>query len=529
MKTNLNMQSKPTNKSGILFLIVLFILSANTYAGVTTNYFNVLDYGASGKGENLDTEAVQKAIDAAHERGGGTVFFPAGKYLLKTVILKSNVRLLLDNGATILGSTNMTEFIPELGSFRDSGGRKFGTSIIFARNAENISIEGNGTINGQGFKEFYPNVDTVARPSIIRLIDCKRVTVKDLTLINSAAWVQHYIRCEDLNIIGLTVNSYSNKNNDGLDIESCERVYITGCKIDSEDDSIVLKTLTTKACKDVVISDCILGGLKSAIKTGTESIGNFENITITNCSVYGTRGISLIAVDGGSIDNVTISNLSMRNSYAVVILRLAERMRHYNVDESLRPKTAGTLKNIMISNIQAVNVTESNDFITGIPGHYIENVSLNNIRIEYAGGGKKTDSEREIPEMIKDYPKAKMFGVLPSYGLYIRHARNITMNDIELSYVDTEERSAIIFDDVQHSSLNGLKAESGETSSPLIWAKNSSEIKIQNSSPLSMTDVFLKADSSKKLFLINNELSRSVKDVLTDKQSEQEIQKINNY
>jgi polygalacturonase len=518
--------------NNILRIFILFILispSLEAFERDSSNYNNVLDYGATGKGINYDTKAVQNAIDSTFAKGGGTVYFPAGKFLIKTIVLKSNVRLLLDNGAIILGSTEMKEFKPEYGSFRDSGGRKFGAALIYAEGAENIAIEGNGTINGQGFKKYYPNTEDVARPSIIRFKNCKRVKIKDVRLINSAAWVQHYIRCEDLTISGITVYSYSNKNNDGLDIESCERVYITGCNINTEDDSIVLKALTTKPCKDVVISDCIISGLKSAIKTGTESIGNFENITISNCTIYGTRGINLIAVDGGSINNITISNISMRDTYAVIILRLAERMRPYNVSERERPKTAGTFQNIMINNIQAINVTESNDFITGIPGHYIENVTISNVRIEYAGAGKRLDSEREIDEMIREYPKAKMFGTLPSYGLFVRHVKNIKLNNLTFSYKDKDERSVLIFDDVINGTINDLTAQSNETAAPFIWLKNSEKIKIRSSSPIGKTAVFLKAELSKEIILLNNELSLSNKDLQFDNQTKNEIIKINNY
>lgn len=520
------------NKNKILLVFLLSIIintSASAFSGDPSNYHNVLDYGASGNGINYDTEAVQNAIDSTFAQGGGTVFFPAGKFLIKTIVLKSNVRLLLDNGAIILGSTEMKEFKPEFGSFRDSGGRKFGAALIYAEGSENIAIEGNGTINGQGFKKFYPNTDDVARPSIIRFIDCKRVNIKDIHLINSAAWVQHYIRCQDLTISGITVYSHTNKNNDGLDIESCKRVYVTGCNINAEDDSIVLKALTTEPCEDIVISDCIISGLKSAIKTGTESIGNFNNITISNCTIYGTRGINLIAVDGGSINNVTISNISMRNTYAVIILRLAERMRPYDVAEGQRPKTAGTFKNIMINNIQATNVTESNDFITGIPGHYIENVTMSNVRIDYVGGGKRSDSEREINEMIKEYPKAKMFGTLPSYGMFVRHAKNIKLINISYSYKEKEGRSVLKFEDVIDGTINGLTAQSNDMAAPFIWLKNSEKIKIQNSTPIGRTSVFLKAENSKEIVLINNKLSLSDREVQTDKHTKKEIIKINNF
>lgn len=492
-----------TGKNYLLILIILFsaILKGQSHFPIS---FNIRDYGAVGDGQTYDTESIQKSIDIAYENGGGTILFPAGTYLTRTLILKDNITLLLSNGCTILGSTDLNTFNPAYGSFRDSDGRKFGTALIFAKDCKNISIEGNGTIDGQGFKEYYPNAKGVFRPYLIRFVRCSNVKVKYVTLTNSAAWVQHYVECDDLVIDGITVRSYSNVNNDGLDIEGCQRVIITRCNIDCEDDSIVLKALSTRACRDIVISDCIISGLKSAIKTGTESVGNFENITISNCTFYGTRGISLLAVDGGSVNNINISNISMRNSYAVIVMRLGARMNKYSVPDSLLPNKPGSFKNIMISNILAYGVTESNDFICGIPDHFIENVTLNNVRIEYAGGGIDQDFERTIPELIDEYPKAKMFNNLPSYGFYIRHAQNISIRDLHISYSNIEERPAIYCDDVFGFDLSGLKAKAPSGKSPLIFMNNVQHAIISNSATFNLSGTFAQISGSNTKEIIFN-------------------------
>jgi polygalacturonase len=492
-------------------------------------YINIRDHGVDGKNVDTDTRRVQSIIDSASQAGGGTIYFPGGRYLLRTIVLKSNITILLDRGATLLASTGMNELKPEYGSFKDSSGRKFGAALFFAREAANISIEGNGIIDGQGFQKYYPVDKSIARPSIIRFINCKKVKVSGVTLINSAAWVQHYLLCQDVTLRDMTVYSYANKNNDGLDIESCQRVYVTGCNINSEDDSIVLKTLTRTPCKDIVISDCIISGLKSAIKTGTESIGDFENITIANCTIYGTRGISILAVDGGNVNNITVSNISMRDTYGVIVMRLGERLRPYAVVESEQPKTAGTFKNIMISNVQAINVTESNDFISGIEGYKIANITLNNIRIEYAGGGKKSDSERIVPELIDQYPKARMFGTLPSYGFYIRHADQVSLKNLYLNFQETDLRSVLKMKDVSHIEINGLIAASDSLAAPFFWVSNSSDVVIQNCRPLQTTGTFLRVDKSKKIRLAGNEISKAKNRLIVDKSSKPEISEINNY
>ena len=476
---------------------LISIVTAFMAAHAHDNTCNVRTYGATACGRLYDTEAVQAAIDSAHSQGGGTVFFPAGKYLLKTIILKTNVGLDLDHGAEILGSTELNRYDPALGSFADSSGRLFAPSLIHAYGATNISISGHGRIDGQGFPEHYPIQEGLARPSIIRFIRCANVKIEDITLVNAAAWVQHYVECDDLTITGITVHSYANKNNDGLDIESCHRVIVSRCNISSEDDSIVLKAMSRRPCRDVVISDCMVSGLKSAIKTGTESAGSFENITISNCVFYGTRGISLLSVDGGDLNNITISNISMRDSYAVLVMRLGARMRPYKLAEEERPQKPGVFRNILVDNIQAVGVTESNDFICGIPDANIEHVTLSNFRICYKGGGQKEDAERHIPELADEYPKAKMFGVLPSYGFFIRHAKNIKIKDISLSVDEVDLRPAIMAEDVSDLELTGIRACTGEQSAPMFWLKQCQSVRIRDSRPMGMAGAFLRVEGSR--------------------------------
>ena len=321
-------------KYGLMLITLSIFIDGHCYGRQAPEYYNVRQFGAAGDGMVYDTQAIQSAIDSASKNGGGVIYFPPGIYLTRTIILTDHITLHIEQGALILGSKDLNKYDPAFGAFTDSGGRKFGTALIFAENAQKIVLTGEGTIDGQGYEKFYPKKKGVYRPTLIRFIRCKSVKVENVTLLNSAAWVQHYVECEDLFIEGITVRSYANSNNDGLDVEGCTRVFIRKCNIDSEDDSIVLKALSNKPCKDVVISDCIISGLKSAIKTGTESLGGFENISISNCTIYGTRGISLLSVDGGNLNGITISNISMRDSYAVIVMRLGKRMRKYSISEN---------------------------------------------------------------------------------------------------------------------------------------------------------------------------------------------------
>ncbi len=492
----------------ILVNLLLFNTTGIASEEVCSQFYNILEFGATGKGIVYDTDFIQSLVDTVAANGGGTIYFPPGKYLTKTIVLRNNITFYLDNGALILGSTEMNKFKPEFGSFTDSGGRRFGTALFFAKGAKRVVIKGEGIIDGQGYEKYYPKEKGLARPSIIRFIDCQYVRIEGITLINSAAWVQHYINCDDLILRGITVRSYSNKNNDGLDIESCQRVLITECNIDSEDDSIVMKALTTRPCKDIVISNCIVSGLKSAIKAGTESAGGFENISISNCTFYGTRGLTFYTVDGGAINNITVSNISMRDTYGVICLRLGNRMRPYSLSEIERPKSPGTFKNISFSNIQAVGVTESNCFISGIPGHNIENVTLDNIRISYKGDGQKKDSERKIPELTDEYPKPRMFGTLPAYGFFIRHASKVKLNNLFLTCEKPDFRSVIKCEDVSNLEINRLHADSHTEAAPFFWVKDSKTVRIQNCQPFNPVNTFLKVEgeTTEKIWLIQNRI-----------------------
>jgi hypothetical protein len=225
---------------------------------------------------------------------------------------------------------------------------------------------------------------------------------------------------------------------------------------------------------------------------------------------YGTRGLTFYTVDGGDINNVTVSNISMRGTYGVICLRLGSRMRPYAIPEEKRPKTAGNLRNVMISNVQAVGVTESNCFISGIPGHPIENVTLDKIRIEYQGGGKETDYKRVIPESEGEYPKPRMFGTLPAYGLYIRHARNLKLLDLEFTWRYADERPVLFCDDVEGMEMRGLRADASQAGSPFIHLDDCRDAVISGARPVGPVNTFVQVEGSRSqtIALLQNDFSR---------------------
>ncbi len=302
-----------------IVVVVVFSLFLNLSVQASSVYYSVMDYDAKGDGIVLDTEAIQKAINDANKNGGGTVFIPAGKYLSGTIFFKSNVSLYLDAGSELLGSTNLDDYPVTICGYRSYTDNYTERSLIYAEKVENISILGMGTVNGQGaaFTHFQTKEDPgyKQRPYMLRFIECKNITVRDITIINSPMWVQHYLACEDVVIDGITVNSFVAGNNDGIDIDSCDKVRISNCNIDSGDDSIVLKATSDRPCKNVTITNCVLNSHTNAFKLGTESNGGFKNITFNNSIIQNTQlaAIALEMVDGGHLERVSVNNIAIEN------------------------------------------------------------------------------------------------------------------------------------------------------------------------------------------------------------------------
>ena len=431
--------------------------------------FHVRDYGAVGDGARLDTKPIQETIDACARSGGGTVFFSAGTYLSGTIVLKSHITLELDSGAVLLGSTKLDDYpahVPALRSYTDVYVDK---SLIYAEKLENIGICGRGRIDGQGAA--FPGPYMV-RPYIMRFIECRDICVSDISILNSPMWVQHYLACDEVNIRGISVHSKVNRNNDGIDIDACRRVRISDCEIVSGDDAIVLKATCDRPCQDVVITNCVLNTNCNALKLGTESNGGFENIVISNCSIYDTRlaGIAIEMVDGGNLERVTISNIAMNGIGAPIFIRLGDRGRPFVTGG---PRAGmGSLRDVTISNIEAINAHNTGCAIAGLPGHAIENVTLENIRLSFVGGGKLADARRDIPENPEKYPEFHMFGMLPAYGFYCRHVHNLALRNIQTRFAQGDERPALICDDVEELELAGSKLACASEAEPAIHLSN---------------------------------------------------------
>jgi polygalacturonase len=466
--------------------------------------FLITDYGAIGDGETICTASIQLAIDACTKAGGGKVVFPPGKYLSGTIVLKSNVELHFEQNAILLGSTHHKDYpLQPLSKYRSHKDQLGGFyALIYADGTNNIAITGNGTIDGQG-KLQKPRKNPKARdidgrPRNLLLISCKNIRIDGIHFRNSGVWNQHYLNCEDVIISNITVYNHSNRNNDGIDIDGCRRVILANSIFDSDDDGITLKSTGATPCEDIAISNCVVSSFCNAIKAGTESTGGFKNISISNCVIkpsaskeepvfntpeIGIAGLALIIVDGGTMEGITVNNLTINGTMAPIYIRLGNRARPHTAGAPV--PEVGKVHNISISNVVAYNAGSWGSSITGIPGFPVENISLNNIQLFTEGGVKKENFNVAVKENEKGYPQPTTWRNLPAYGLFIRHAKNISINNLMLGTTAPDIRVPIVANDVFGLQIKNCQLSGKNPERPFVSGKLVKQLDIER--PLGWT------------------------------------------
>jgi polygalacturonase len=486
MKMNINSKLAGTQAphlGGWWVILFFFLLSCSS------TDFNITKYGAIADAETVNTKAIQEAIDEASEKGGGRVIVPSGQFVSGALFLKSNVELHLEKGARLLGSTNRLDY-----------GENEANALIYANDQQNISVTGQGIIDGQGaevVKNLYVHLRSGrlsddqfnvkrprehSRPELMAFFQCTTVSVTGVTLKNSAAWVLTFRHSEKIKVDSLTIESSVYWNNDGIDVVNSKDVHIMNCKIDCADDAICLKSEgpIKGICENVTVENCTLRSSASGFKLGTGSHGGFRNITVRNLTIYDTyrSAVAIESVDGGFLENIDIRDIKAYQTGNAIFVRLGHRNKNGEV---------GSLKNVYIGNLYAEipagkpdigyplegprqkyphNVFPSS--ITGIPGHNVENVTLENIEIVYEGGGNKETAYfdwkklDEVPENEAGYPEFSMFGELPVWGLYVRHVDGLKMNHVKISKKGSDYRPAMGFNDVQNLSISNLEIPDSE-------------------------------------------------------------------
>ncbi|HXE62246.1 MAG TPA: glycoside hydrolase family 28 protein [Bryobacteraceae bacterium] len=454
---------------------------------------DVRTFGATGDGKTIDTPAINKAIDSIAASGGGTLFFPAGNYLCYSIRLRSNIAFYLDAGATIVAADSPAAgATPAAGAaydaaepnewkqYQDFGHSHWHNSLIWAEGMENIGITGPGRIWGKGLSRGAGPGPRADSPGVgnksIALKNCRNVILRDFAILHGGHFGILATGADNLTIDNLKIDT----NRDGMDIDCCRNVRISNCYVNSPwDDGICLKSSyglgSARPTEFVTISDCYVSGCfeegslldatykrfgpevrvphTGRIKFGTESNGGFRNVTISNCVFEGCQGLALETVDGALLEDVTVTNISMRDIIsAPIFLRLGRRMR------GPKELPIGTLKRIIISNVVCSNsVTRLGSIISGIPGHEIEDVKISNITVQHQGGGTKEDAALQPAEREETYPEPGMFGTMPSHGFYVRHVKGIQFDNIDIQPAKEDMRPTFVLDQVEQADFFRIK------------------------------------------------------------------------
>jgi hypothetical protein len=448
--------------------------------------FNVRRFGAKGNGQTKDTKAVQRAIEAAG-REGGCVYFPPGHYLCGTVHLRSHVTIQLENGATVVAAPERGDFDDyeklSYNSFSDQETTDFSFALLSGRDLERVAILGPGGIDMARHKRGGP------KPIALKL--CRNILLRDLTIENAPNYNISLLGCDFVDILGVTVrNGYA----DGIDPDCCRHVRIANCFVQSSDDAIVPKSSPAlgylRTTEHLTVTNCVLTTTCNALKLGTESSGGFKDILFSNCSLFsdtelwpGRRadsGVSIEMVDGGVLERVAVSNMTMREVRTPIFVRLANRGRGQPSPVPQR------LRDISISDIVATGADVASS-ITGIPGFPVRAMTLRNFRATTRGGGKAELALRSVSELENTYPEAKQFGDLPAYGLYCRHAEGLVLDGIELGYDEQEGRPALLLDDVSNADLRLVLAEPPASDQPAVRFQNVRDCFVQGCRALAGT------------------------------------------
>ena len=433
--------------------------------------FNVRQFGARGDGVAKDTKAIQAAIDAAGANGG-TVIFPCGRYLSGTVRLRSHVMLFLDAGAVLAASPDKEDFDPyeklDFKSFSDDETTDFHYALVRAQDVEHIGITGPGTIDGNRLKRHGP------KP--IALKNCRHIAVREITMRNSPNYNVSLLGCDFVHIEGITIlNGYA----DGIDPDCCRHVRIANCYVEAWDDAIVPKASYAlgyrRSTENLTVTNCVLTTACNCFKLGTESSGDFKNIVLSNCTMFArpdlwagrhpSSGVALEMVDGASLERVAISNLVMTDIESPIFIRLGNRGRAQAV-----PKPEHC-QGISISDIVATGARRASA-ITGIEGFPVRRVTLQNIRVSARGGAPADLARKEVPELEHKYPDADMFGDLPAYGLFCRHAEALALDGVRFHLEQPDARPAMIVDRVEDLEVRAFSAAPPSGEEPTVALRN---------------------------------------------------------
>lgn len=454
--------------------------------------YHIQDYGALPDGKTLCTKAVQKAVDICSLSGGGIVQFDGGKYVLSTVFLKSNVKILLGEDTEILGAESYGDYAQEekvdYPLYQDASHSYFHPSLFVGINCENIAITGVGKIDMRSVWDV-DNIRNMANrgAKCIALKNCKNVELSGFEIYNATDLAVYFAGCENVNVYGLQMRVYI----DGISPDNSKNVRIHGCDIETGDDGIVFKSSYTlnrlDICKDIHVWDCKIKSRCNALKFGTETNGGFEDVLIEDIYIRDTRicGLAIESVDGAAIDGITVKNISMQNVNAPIFIHLGKRMR------GPEGREIGTIKNIILENIIAEGpykpyetvawnyesflkndvyqepwrpgrvgyylyddegCGEQSDWqmtsnVCGLNGKPLKNITLKNVALRLEGVTNPVPET--VPEECLPYPEVNSYGkFLPAKGIFFRNVDGLTMENVSVETNRNDGRKDFVFDRV---------------------------------------------------------------------------------
>ena len=486
-------------------------------------FFDVRQYGATGTGKQLDTPAINAAIDAAAAAGGGTVIFPAGTFLCFSIHLRSNVHLFLSQGSVILAAASPlpSETTGQLGgtydaaepktawdAYQDYGHNHWHNSLIWGEGLHDVGISGPGLIYGKGLsfggsqandvRANYPSY-RAEQPGVankaIALKNCRNVLFRDFSILKGGHFGLLLTGVDNMTIDNLTIDT----DRDGIDLDCCKNVHVTDCTVNSPwDDGICPKSSFAlgyaRSTENITITGCTVSGYyelgsvldgtykifpetvkapkTGRIKCGTESNGGFKNIAISNCVFEGCNSLSLESEDGALCEDITITNITMRNLVnGPLFFRLGSRLR--GPKESTQ---VGALRRILVSNIVSYNSDPGIcNILSGIQEHPIEDVKIANFYMQHKGGVDAGQAKLQPPEAPEKYPDPPMFGLMPAQGFFLRHVKNLEMSHVEIAPMASDGRPSFVLEEVVRADFLAVTAP---TAPPAFEFRHAADVRI---------------------------------------------------
>jgi polygalacturonase len=516
--------------------------SAQSENALGARTYNIRDFGAKGDGTTLDTSAVQAAIDSCNKDQGGTVLVPAGVFVIGTIEMKSNVTLHIAAQGKLMGSADGKQYhaadaIPLSGDSTLNDGN---VGLIFAVKAENFTIQGPGTIDGQGAQFRSPSRGVLPpagiggnhRPYHLLFHQCKNVTVRDIFLTQSAYHSIRIIQSSYVQLHGIHIYSRVNHNNDGFHFISCQYVHVNNCDIECQDDACAL----FGSCKFVTVTDCSFSTRWSVFRFGG---GEAENIAVSNCIIYQTFGcpIKMRCGPGSRFENMSFSNLVMKNVTGPISIGLGPRRSRattQNPSPSEPPEPTaepGIVRNISFTGIHATVVVPEQfpdvPFSSGYnPGEikscialnavdaFIEKITFNDVHVTFAGGGTSEEAAvRDVPNVVGEYYEA---GVLPSYGLFARNVRGLTLSNVRFEVAAPDARPAAVFDHVEDAAINGFAVQGTPQAESALRFIDTRDVLLSASRLLTPAAAFLQVEgaASEGITVDGGDLSKAAKSVV---------------